>query len=101
MLIGRELRQRVFNTGSQVKLLARDDDAICYGFEGRSISLPASLELGRASEDAQARSHAVRHMRVLQQAANSYLEERQKKAFGMIEYPSCRFAQKGALEDGG
>jgi len=39
-LIGRELRQRVFNTGSQVKLLATADNAVRQGFDGRSIILP-------------------------------------------------------------
>jgi hypothetical protein len=32
-LAERELRQPVFNRGSQVKLLATADDAICYGLE--------------------------------------------------------------------
>ena len=86
-LAGRELRQRVFNTGSQVKLLATTDNVVCDGFEGRSISLPVKVWslLERVKRDRQdpTLSDTIRVLLLQQLAENSYLEDREKKAIGL------------------
>jgi len=81
------LRQRVFNTGSQVKLLATADNVVCEGFEGRSISLPVRVWglLERVKTDWQdpTLSDTIRVLLLQQLAENSYLEDREKKALGV------------------
>jgi len=81
------LRQRVFNTGSQVKLLATADNVVCEGFEGRSIRLPAKVWglLERVKRDRQdpTLSDTIRVLLLQQLAENSYLEDREKKALGL------------------
>jgi hypothetical protein len=87
MLIGRELRQPVFNTGSQVKLLATADNVICEGFEGGRISLPVKVWrlVDRVKRDTQdpTLSDTIRVLLLQQLAENSYLEDREKKALGV------------------
>ena len=81
------MRQRVFNTGSQVKLLATADNVVCEGFEGRSISLPVRVWglLERVKTDWQdpTLSDTIRVLLLQQLAENSYLEDREKKALGV------------------
>ena len=83
-LAGRELRQRVFNTGSQVKLLATADNVVCEGFEDRSISLPVKVWrlLERLKNDRQdpTLSDTIRVLLLDHLAENSYLKDREKKA---------------------
>jgi len=78
------LRQRVFNTGSQVKLLATADNTVCRSFEGRSISLPVKVWrlLERLKNDRQdpTLSDTIRVLLLNHLAGNSYLEDREKKA---------------------
>jgi hypothetical protein len=63
------------------------DNAICHGFEGRSISLPAKVWalLERVKTDTQdpTLSDTICVLLLQQLAENSYLEDREKKALGL------------------
>ena len=60
------------------------DNAVCQGFEGRSISLPAKawglLERVKTDRQDPTLSDTIRVLLLQQLAENSYLEDREKKA---------------------
>lgn len=64
------------------------DNVACEGFEGRSISLPVKVWrlLERVKTDRQdpTLSDTIRVLLLQQLAENSYLEDREKKALGIM-----------------
>jgi metal-responsive CopG/Arc/MetJ family transcriptional regulator len=63
------------------------DNAVCQGFEGRSISLPARvwslLEQVKKDRQDPTLSDTIRVLLLQQLAENNYLENREKKALGV------------------
>jgi len=63
------------------------DNAVCQGFESRSISLPVKarslLERVRRDRQDPTLSDAIRVLLLQQLAENGYLEDREKKALGV------------------